>query len=195
MQLKNGFFQEQGSKNRHQAYKGGLADHSFAVALESYHSAASKPYLCVDTDDAIIAGLFHDLDKMGHVPHTLRIKNDDETCKMLALFGLLNEQVKNGIFFAHGGWSTDPDKVCPLCKQESFRTGLHQHIAIIVHEADMIASQIIKTERETQRLIVNILCSILRESRGNNCPFCKKESIKYVDHHKSCTVCKISARI
>jgi 23S rRNA maturation-related 3'-5' exoribonuclease YhaM len=153
------FFKEPASKVKHQNYTGGLADHTALVTLVAFDVAETHEYMKVKTDDAMIAALFHDWEKIGMYDRTnpKLVKNDDEIVNFLRKKRIItsdNPSVVNGIIYAHGGWTTRP--------------GNHLPIAIIVHFADMAASQNIKKKPETRNQIEIIKESISKFSNNHS---------------------------
>ena len=154
-ELGSRFFECQAAKKYHQDYEGGLADHVALVVLDAYHTAVSKPWMKLDTDDVIVAALFHDLDKIGnpwngnenHGPMVAR--DDIGVVEFLEKFGLRNPNIQDGIILAHGGWS----------KAKGVE---HPPIAICVHGADMLASHATKTEKDTREKINRIMKVVLK---------------------------------
>jgi hypothetical protein len=183
------FFSEAASSTPryHQAYPGGLGDHSLAVAFEAYFLTATRPHLDVDLNSSIISGLFHDIDKLGRylTKGQLTIMDDYETCKFLAKYGLMNDYVQNGIHFAHGGWAREPDG--------KLKQGTHTFTAIITHDADMTASQQVKDYFQTRKLIVgslNRICWLNSLKNSKACPFCDTPFL--TPDTLTCSGCKVS---
>jgi len=138
-ELGSRFFDCLAATKYHQCYEGGLADHTALVVLEAYHMAVTKKWLKLDTDNVIIAALFHDIDKIGNpyygnASHGPMVASDDiGVVKYIDRFGLVNGQVQDGIILAHGGWS----------KAKGVD---HPAISIVVHAGDMLASHATRIE-------------------------------------------------
>lgn len=130
------FFKNPASPNKglHQCYDGGLADHTALCCLAGYFLAFTNPLLGLYLDDVLVACMFHDLNKIR------KGMEDDETCTILGKFGLLNETVRHGVVYAHGGWS-------------KARRTRHRPIAVIVHCADMIAAHVFRHSEDTKAAI------------------------------------------
>ena len=127
------FFKAQASSNAglHQAYEGGLADHTALCTLVAWFTAFMNPGLCVNPDDVLIAALFHDLTKCR------KGFDDPWTLTQLEKKGIYSDDIAHGILYAHGGWS----------KWNKIR---HRPIAIIIHFGDMIASQYYRNQEHTR---------------------------------------------
>ena len=149
-----GFFEELSSSRKwcyHQCYEGGNADHTALATLDAYHSAITKKWMNIDTDDILITGLAHDIDKIGKYTKSLKVyaRDDIETVNFLKEKGLHNNNIQDGVILAHGGWSR--------CKNVE-----HPPISIYMHAADMYGSHAIKTMEETRERIVDIIEEISR---------------------------------
>jgi hypothetical protein len=151
----------------HQAYPGGLADHTALVCLDGYHSALTKPYIGVDRDDILLAALMHDFDKIGsYTPSIPVIAHDDiQAVNFAEKFGLRNSEIQDGIILAHGGWSKAKVKE-------------HPAIAVYTHAADMLASHVTKAVKDTRERIRDVMKEIVKLRLSGTkingvCPVCK----------------------
>ena len=182
------FFNEKASSvpKYHQCYQGGLADHTALVCLVSYHTVYMNPAFMMDSDKVLIAALCHDLDKLGkYTPFEHSLKNDDEVMSFLGTFNLLDDEIRNGILFAHGLWTKK--------NQEMAR----QPISIIIHFADMVSSQIFKERAPTNKAIdeyieyikmlkgddgeVPTIVEDVTKIESKTCPKCKRQLLHVQD--------------
>lgn len=173
-----GFYDELGSslaRAYHQAYRGGLADHTALVCLDGYHSALTKPYIGVERDDILLACLMHDFDKIGHYTQSIpQIAHDDiEAVNFAGKYGLRNPEIQDGMLLAHGGWS----------KAKGVE---HPAIAVYTHAADMLGSHVTrikqgkpeKSKDTTRGLIRGVMKEIIKTKLSGtkingSCPVCK----------------------
>jgi hypothetical protein len=151
----------------HQAYPGGLADHTALVCLDGYHSALTKPYIGVDRDDILLAALMHDFDKIGsYTPSIPVIAHDDiQAVNFAEKFGLRNSNIQDGMILVHGGWSKAKVKE-------------HPAIAVYAHAADMFAAHVTKTVKDTRERIRDVMKEIVKLRLAGTklngcCPVCR----------------------
>lgn len=134
-----------GSGHRHHPYDGGLADHTMLVALLAWDFARKLPdflYFTCNTDDIVMAAIFHDFDKMGKYqePEERPFSSPLDVYSMLVDNGLSSKGLRDGIIHAHGGWSDYKDEPFGM-------------VSILVHAADMVASHIIENRDDTRKAI------------------------------------------
>lgn len=165
-----GFYDEMASglaHAYHQAYPGGLADHTALVCLDGYHSALTKPYIGVEKDDILLVCLMHDFDKIGHYTSSIPViaHDDIQAVNFAEKFGLRNSNIQDGMILVHGGWSKAKVKE-------------HPAIAVYAHAADMLGSHVTKTVKDTRDRIRDIMKEIVKmrlsgTKINGSCPVCK----------------------
>lgn len=178
--LGNRFFDEKAAIKYHQAYEGGLADHTALVTLDAYHSAYTKKWSKINVDDALVVGLFHDIDKIGKYDGNPLCKDDIEVVNYIQERELLNPTIQDGLILIHGGWSN--------CKGVE-----HPAIAVYCHAADMLGSHVTKTDMDTRKKIVMLMgeiaaLKIVGLKIEESCFFCNGKVLQRVATSKTIPV-------
>jgi len=141
----------------HHAYASGLYDHVkevMNITLQLFDTFEKQ--MDCSRDDAIVASFCHDFNKIDqYVPapewkklkygqlfdkkESIWINEAAKTVKLCAEYGLiLNDTVMNAVCLHHGSWSTEVDSKYGHVRTEDFTS-----LAILLHSADLISSQVL----------------------------------------------------
>lgn len=155
------FFEDPAAGNYHSNFKGGLAYHSWLVYCELVElvkiydvKKEIEPY------DAMVAGLFHDMEKLGGYREVMKSKKVDGTwTTQLAYEGVrpeigkgflsvvriaqdlglpMTQQVREAIYVHHGAYGVGSE----YSMQDLNDAYSRSHLPLLLHTADMMACKI-----------------------------------------------------